>query len=256
MIPKDSMPGTSGPALSNWLTIQAAEVAGDVATFKRASAEAHTAYMMAARRLVSVRGECRRGEWLPFISACGLEARTAQNMMKLARAGLSAEDVTAAGGVRGALDALSEAASRAAEAVGDALEAGGVAGEKSETVSHFSALDAPADTAPGPVPDREPEPPAARRALTLREAAEAPAKRRQARREAGRCVECGAPSPAAYRCPPCAAKHRASSSKATGYARIGRELAGRIGAAARKGAGVRLTAAEVARLVQGQGKPR
>ena len=252
MIP-DNVPGTTGPALSNYLTVQAAEVAGEVARYKRASAEAHEAYMRAAYRLVSVRGSCRRGEWRPFVEAAGISARTAQDMMALARAGVTAEDVTAAGGVRGALEAIRAAAAVAVEVAADSLGDG----EKSATVAGFSAPtdgpEPPAGNAPGHFSDREVDPPAGRRALTLREAAEAPAKRRQARREAGRCAECGAPSGDAYRCPPCAAKHRQSSNRTTGYAKLGRELAGRIGAAARKGAGVRLTAAEVARLVQGRG---
>ena len=120
--------------LSNWLTVQAAEVAGDVARFKRASAEAHTAYMMAARRLVDVRGECRRGEWGEFLRAAGVEPRTARNMMTLARARLSADDMTEAGGVQAALDALRAVAAGAVDATADALDDG----EKTESNSAFS----------------------------------------------------------------------------------------------------------------------
>ena len=55
-------------------------------------------------------------------------------MMTLARAGLSADDVTEAGGVQAALDALRAAAAGAVDAAADALDDG----EKTESNSAFS----------------------------------------------------------------------------------------------------------------------
>ena len=99
-----------GPALSNYLTMLAAEVAGQIAAYKRSSTAAHRAYLTAGAKLLEARKATRHGQWTAFMEACGVGARTARNMMTLARAGLSADDVTAASGVRGALESLREAA--------------------------------------------------------------------------------------------------------------------------------------------------
>ena len=101
---------TGGPALSNYLSVLAVEVAGEFATYKRCSSAAHRAYLTAGATLVEARRAARHGQWTPFLEACGIEIRTARNMMLLARAGFSADDLTAAGGVRGALESLREAA--------------------------------------------------------------------------------------------------------------------------------------------------
>ena len=105
---KDSTEG--GPALSNYLTMLAVEVAGEVAVYKRCSTAANRAYLTAGATLLEARKAARHGQWAAFLEACGIEMRTARNMMTLVRAGLSADDVTAAGGVRGALESLREAA--------------------------------------------------------------------------------------------------------------------------------------------------
>ena len=99
-----------GPALSNYLSVLAVKVAGEFVTYKRCSSEAHRAYLTAGATLVEARKAARHGQWTPFLKACGIEIRTARNMMVLARAGFSAEDLTAAGGVRGALESLRVAA--------------------------------------------------------------------------------------------------------------------------------------------------
>ena len=90
------------PRLSNWLTVQAGAVAGELAAYKRSSRQ-----------------------------AAGVESRTARDMMTLARSRLTASQVHRHGGVRGALEALREAAS-------DALDAGDVEKEKPATVAGFS----------------------------------------------------------------------------------------------------------------------
>ena len=97
----------TAPALSNFLTVLAVEIAGEVAAYKRSSTAAHVAYLSAGRKLFDARENAPRGQWAPFLAACGgVEPRTARNMMALARAGLTADDVTAAGGVRAALESL------------------------------------------------------------------------------------------------------------------------------------------------------
>ena len=105
---KESTEG--GPALSNYLTMLAVEVAGQIAVYKRSSTAANRAYLTAGAKLLEAREMAPHGQWATFLEACGIETRTARNMMTLARAGLSADDVTAAGGVRGALESLREAA--------------------------------------------------------------------------------------------------------------------------------------------------
>ena len=114
----------SGPALSNFLTVLAVEIAGEVAAFKRGSLAAHTAYLEAGRKLVEARGECRRGQWGPFLSACGIEARTARDMTSLARAGMTPERMTALGGIRAALESLRTAAAVALDVADAASESG------------------------------------------------------------------------------------------------------------------------------------
>ncbi len=260
----------TGPKLSNYLSVLAVEVAGEVAAFKRSSTAAHVAYLAAGWKLVEARGSTRRGEWAPFLEACGIEARTARNMMTLARAGLTADDVTAAGGVRGALDAVR----------------GADAGEKTETIS---AIDTPAEPSKSAIsgPQGAPIPHGARpvaheTGLAAGESrsvqADAPTSHRSSlqgaqpadsagdgertletdpargmtlyawRRAMGLCTTCGEPSDGKARCPGCARALADRRTKAAELARIGRNLAPRIEAARRAGRGVRLTAAEVARL--------
>ena len=134
----------TAPALSNFLTVLAVEIAGEVAAYKRSSTAAHIAYLSAGRKLLDARENAPRGQWAPFLAECGgVEPRTARNMMALARAGLTADDVTAAGGVRAALESLRDRPQ--AETVSGNGTPG--EGEKTETVS---AIEAP-KPAPGPV---------------------------------------------------------------------------------------------------------
>ena len=199
---------------SNYLTVAAAEVRDELATYKRSSHAAHTAYLAAGAKLVEAREVAQRGEWGPFLAACGVESRTAQNMMQLARTGLSAEQVTDHGGVRGALESLR----------GPVQES-----EKSETVSLFSeTIDAPADP--------------------KAQAREYARRRREARRAAGRCLDCGAPSPNAVRCSACRGKISVRGKHRTVQARIGRELEPRLVNAAVAGKGLLLSATDVERL--------
>lgn len=95
-----------GPGLSNYLTVLAVEVAGEVAAYKRSSHAAHVAYLEAGRKLADARECARRGEWAPFLEACGIEERTARNMMILARAELTPEAIEERGGIRASLESL------------------------------------------------------------------------------------------------------------------------------------------------------
>ena len=71
-------------------------------------------------------------------------------------------------------------------------------------------------------------------------------------RDSGACADCGAHSGEAYCCPSCAARHRAGAGRTTDHARIGRALSKRIRAASGRGAGLRLSAEDVARLMAGE----
>ena len=115
--------------------MQAADVARDIAAYQRSSLEAHRAYFAAASKLVEARGQCRRGEWGEFLRWAGLESRTAQNMMVLARHGFTADELTEYGGILGALESLRALAK--AGTVDAEPET-----EKTETVSGFSQPDA------------------------------------------------------------------------------------------------------------------
>ena len=78
----------SVPLQSNLLSSLAADVREAVSRFKRSSLEAHQAYLEAGAKLVEARGEYRRGQWGPFLEVAGVDARTARDMMTLARANL------------------------------------------------------------------------------------------------------------------------------------------------------------------------
>ena len=104
-------PAAGDVRLSNYLTVKAAEIRNSIDRFKRASVEAHEAYLSAGRDLVEVRGECARGQWAPFLAAVGIQSRTAANMMKLARSGFDAARLSDLGGVRAALESLRPAPS-------------------------------------------------------------------------------------------------------------------------------------------------
>ena len=277
-----SAPGS--PVLSNWLTAQADDVARDVATYRRGSLEAHRAYLAGASKLVSARGECRRGQWGPFLERAGITARAAQDMMALSRAGVTAERMTEYGGVRGALEALRAAAAGAVEAVGEALDGADGEGEKSATVAGFSLPGAVPDTAGDDAPvggaegvsegdtGREgvsvpPESatgvsgvseglPGGRRALTTREAADADRNRREARAARGLCVSCGREraAPGKRQGERCLERDRKRTRSRLAGGRYVAALDRRLRAALDAGRGLNLSAGDVARLLGDKAK--
>ena len=93
-------------AMTNRQSHLADVVRGAVERFRRGSVEAHRAYLEAAAALVEARDGAKRGQWGPFIEAAGVDERTARNMMRLARAGVKPETVSAFGGVKAMLDWL------------------------------------------------------------------------------------------------------------------------------------------------------
>ena len=267
MIPKDTLPGQVGPALSNRLA-DLAERAGEAArAYRRGSVEAIQAYLRAGEALVTAKGECRGkapGTWGAVLARAGIPGRTAQRMIQAWRVsrdtGADAETIHEAGGVQAFLAASLEAARQAVDAAGEALDAGHVgdpgsvlksdppspAGEPARAPVEAAGRPRPGEAGavpPAPVSG----PPAPSEGLPV-----APVSLRQGRRARGLCADCGAVSHEAYRCAPCAARHRAAAGRATDEARIGRKLGTRIREAAARGAGLRLSADDVAGLVAGE----
>lgn len=250
MIAKHDANANPAARLSNWLTVQAAEVAGDFARYKRASHEAHSAYLSAGRRLVSARGECRRGEWSIFLQACGVEPRTGRNMMTLARAGVTADDVTAAGGVRAAIERLRAAAAGAVEAAAGAVEAG----EKTETVSGFSGVPVPpvggSAGESAAVPGDAPVAP-----VGVSEGAPGGGPGTRAGDD-GLC-RCGRErAPGRRQCGRCLSRDRDRTRERLAGGRYAAALDRRLREAGAAGRGLSLSAGDVARLLRGGGAPK
>ena len=86
---------------SNYLTSLAADVRNEVERFKRSSEAAHGAYLRAGVRLREARAEAKRGQWGPFLAACGVEQRNAQHMMRVAGGDWNARRLSAGSGSRG-----------------------------------------------------------------------------------------------------------------------------------------------------------
>ena len=63
--------------------------------------------ILAGNSLLRVKDFLPHGDWLGWLSQTAVSERVAQNWMRLARAGLSADDVMELGGIQKALDSLS-----------------------------------------------------------------------------------------------------------------------------------------------------
>ena len=269
--------GGSGPALSNFLADLAERIGAHADRYRRSTHAAAESALEAGRLLVEARAECRHGEWLAFLARAGMADRTARNWMRLARSGLDAGNIVAAGGVRAALLTLANPKAIAiVERQADEL----AAEAKSATVA-----DLPDPAGPSNPPEIEgietPEPVGTRPVVhgsalaggesrSMRESVahseltgpQAPDSNRggsafletepgrgmtlyQWRRARGECTVCGAPADGKARCDGCA---EALNVRRRARTRFTAELAPRIEAAAKAGRGVRLTAAEVAHL--------
>ena len=221
--------------LSNYLTHLAVDVTEDFTVYRRSSEDAHRAYLSAGAKLLDGKEAAKHGEWTPFLRSCGIEPRTARNMMTLARSGFTAEEISDFGGVRGALESLRQPA-------------------KPETLSD------PESPPPAPEsPDRTSEPDApppvdpavayVARVMGDAFALSPAARRREERRALGLCIQCAKPSPDHARCDACREKINATNARRRADAETGAALRQRLATAASRGTGMRITAAEVAKLV-------
>lgn len=144
--------GGAGPVLSNRLAHLAGEARTAARTYRRSSAQAMAAYVAAGKVLAEARESARRGEWSAVLAVAGVEERTALNMMRLARGGWTGETVTAAGGVRVALDveAWRGRLADGAAVAGPPAAVAGLAGGPAKFVAYCEgAGEAPADVVAG-----------------------------------------------------------------------------------------------------------
>src|SRR4051794_10417203 len=72
-----------------------------------ASQEAAERALQAGRLLIEAKGECRHGDWLPFLERAGIHERQARRLMQLARSGLKPDTVSDLG-IKGALELLAK----------------------------------------------------------------------------------------------------------------------------------------------------
>jgi hypothetical protein len=100
------------------MTVTLSNVLGDLAERIRLANDAATAANLTAiektiesgRLLLRAKDACKHGEWLPFLERAGVEERTAQRHMKLAKSELKSDMVSDLGGVVAALEYLAEPA--------------------------------------------------------------------------------------------------------------------------------------------------
>ena len=155
-------------------------------------------------------------------------------MLAIARTGASADDIEAAGGIRAFRESLAE---------------------KTEPGSANDAPDAPPETPDSAAPPTAVAP--AAQATTEQSASDpekpqpksADALRREAKRTRAECIDCPNPSPDHVRCAECRAKIAERNQALRANARTGAALRTRLQEAAERGAGIRITAHEVARLL-------
>lgn len=77
---------------------------------RRANLYAIDKTIESGRLLLRAKDACKHGEWLPFLGQAGIEERTAQRHMKLAKSDLKSDMVSDLGGVIPALEFLTEPA--------------------------------------------------------------------------------------------------------------------------------------------------
>ena len=94
---------TAADRLTNRQAELADVVRAELDRYRRSSVEAMRSYLDAASALLEARDGAKHGQWGPFLEAAGVEERTAQNMVTLAKSSLKPETVSGLGGVRAAL---------------------------------------------------------------------------------------------------------------------------------------------------------
>ena len=216
------------PALSNYAS-DLAERAG--AAYRRGGAlslEAAAAYLEAGRLLRELKTECGHGRWTGALRRAGIPPTTARRMMRIARAGMTAESVVEAGGVKAA-DAGLAARGALKTATGAGLGAAAANGANGANGAFAGVPGRAADTG----------------GARMTDAARSQARRARLR-EAGLCVACGvAPAHGRSRCSVCADHQRTQAAARAARARIGAAVEPRLRAALEAGHGARLTFEEV-----------
>lgn len=279
-----SISETKKPVLSNRLS-DLAERAGEAArAYRRGSIESIEAYLSAGALLAEARGECRRrGDWGAVLNRAGVAGRTAQRMVQAWRmsrqVGAGAEAIHEAGGVQAWVASVLADMQAALHAAAGVLDGEGRSGiEASLPDSEADAkpvLKTPIERAGEPpvgaverAVEGERHPPASSPAR-LDSAPFAPRadragsfplssverrrRERARRRERGECLDCGADTDGIrVRCARCRSRIARADGRRREDARLGAVLGVRIREAARQGRGVRLTAADVAGLVEGE----
>lgn len=271
------------PPLSNRLA-DLAERAGEAARrYRRGSIESIQAYLSAGELLAEARGECRRGEWGAVLDRAGIPARTAQRMVQAWRMGrelgADAEAMHDAGGVQAWVSGVladMQAALHGAAGVLDGEGRGGIEalpepdGEGEKPVFK-TPIEADRGSRSGEIPRSAPEPryefvaendewhdPSARhdtKPIVLDDGLTPAQRKRQAKRDAGVCIDCSNPVDDWHvRCPACRERIAAADKRRRENAKLGAVLGDRIRDAAGRGRGVRLTAADVAGLVDKAGR--
>ena len=98
------------------------KIADEWERYQRADAERIEAALNAGAALIELRGRLPHGDFLPAIRRLGIADRTAQNWMRLSRAGMKYETVAHLGGIRAALEHVRQGAKTADEARRNDLE--------------------------------------------------------------------------------------------------------------------------------------
>jgi hypothetical protein len=94
--------------MSNRLPILAAEIKQAQEDIDKASVTVAVNALAAGNALIEAKALVKHGEWLPFLKEAGVQERTAQRYMTLARSGLKSDTVTDLGGIKAALHYLSQ----------------------------------------------------------------------------------------------------------------------------------------------------
>ena len=243
-IARNDGPAQAAP-MRNILASMAEDARAAYEAGKRKTIEAARAYLDCGATLAAARAECKRGEWQAVLDRAGIPSSTARLLVRISKAGMDAETLARVG-VRGARAMLAETAPARegeTETAPDTAAPGTPAPPAAPIEKPLTVSDNAAPPAPGTAPEDGPASgPGMATATAYR-----------ARRQAGRCTDCGAPAPGRSRCADCAARIAIRRRRRRGLASIGEAVfetgAGpRIVKAAAAGRGAALSKAETARL--------